>query len=86
MSALKVVKHSIKHWWNKKTNLLLVQADQVGTSYDLELLLVNLLSLAVGNGLSSIKYWDEGKPLENNSVIYTFSSQARLSWDSYILD
>lgn len=72
LSALKVVKLSIKHWGSKETNLLLVQADQVGASYDLKLLLVNLLSLAVGNGLSSIKYWCEGKSLENNSVIYTF--------------
>lgn len=57
---------------SKETNLLLVQADQVGTSYDLKLLLVNLLSLAVWNGLSSIMYWYEGKLLEDNSVIYTF--------------
>lgn len=72
MSALKVVKLSVKHWGSKETNLLLVQADQVGTSYDLILLLVNLLSLAVWNGLSSIMYWYEGKSLEDNSVIYTF--------------
>lgn len=72
MSALKVVKLSVKHWGSKETNLLLEQADQVGTSYDLKLLLVNLLSLAVWNGLSSIMYWYEGKLLEDNSVIYTF--------------
>lgn len=72
MSALKVVKLSVKHWGSKETNLLLVQADQVGTSYDLKLLLVNLLSLAVWNGLSSIMYWYEGKSLEDNSVIYIF--------------
>lgn len=72
MSALKVVKLSVKHWGSKETNLLLEQADQVGTSYDLKLLLVNLLSLAVWNGLSSIMYWYEGKSLEDNSVIYIF--------------